>query len=209
MKFYDCSTAPSPRRIRIFIAEKELDIETVQVDLGSGEQLSEAFRKLNPQCTVPVLELDDGTCLCDSTSISVYLDETYPEPNLMGRDAKEKALIAMWQREMDLNGLMAIAECFRNRSKGLQNRSLTGAVNYPQIPELVERGRQRTRQFFADLDKRLGDSEYIAGDRFTIADITAIVSIDFAKWIKEFIPDDAANLKRWYDSVSARPGVVA
>lgn len=208
MKFYDCITAPSPRRVRIFIAEKELDIETVQVDMRNGEQLSESFRKLNPQCTVPVLELDDGTCLCDSYCISLYLEETHPEPNLMGRGAREKAVIAMWQREMDQNGLMAVAECLRNRAKGLRDRALTGPVNYAQIPELGERGEKRTRQFFTDLDKRLGESEYIAGGRYTIADITAIVSVDFAKWIKVFIPDDAHNLKRWYETVAARPGVV-
>jgi glutathione S-transferase len=110
MKFYDCATAPSPRRVRIFIAEKGLDIETVQVDLASGEHLSDAFRQLNPQCTVPVLELDDGTCLNDSISISLYLDETYHEPNLMGRNAREKAVISMWQREMDSNGFLALGE---------------------------------------------------------------------------------------------------
>jgi glutathione S-transferase len=208
MKFYDCATAPSPRRVRIFIAEKELAIETVQVDLANGEHLSAAFRKLNPQCTVPVLELGDSTCLTDSVSISLYLDETYPEPNLMGRNPQEKAVSAMWQREMDMNGLLAVAECFRNRSKGLQNRALTGPVAYAQIPQLAERGRLRVRQFFSDLDKRLGESEYIAGERFTIADITAVVTVDFAKWIKEVIPDDAVNLKRWYEAVAARPGVV-
>jgi glutathione S-transferase len=208
MKFYDCATAPSPRRVRIFIAEKGLDIETIQVDLAAGEHLSDAFRKLNPQCTVPVLELDDGTCLIDSISISLYLDETYPEPNLMGRNAREKAVISMWQREMDSNGFLAVGECFRNRSKGLTNRALTGPVAYAQIPELAERGRLRTRQFFNDLDKRLAGSEYIAGERFTIADITAVVAVDFAKWIKEFIPDDAVHLKRWYETVSVRPGVV-
>lgn len=209
MKFYDCSSAPSPRRIRIFIAEKGLEIETVQVDLGAGEHLSEEFRKINPQCTVPVLELDDGTCLCDSNSISLYLDEVHPQPNLLGRDAKEKAVIAMWNREIEFNGFLAIAECFRNRTRGLANRALTGTVNYAQIPELSERGRQRTRQFFADLDQRLADSDYIAGDRFTVADITAVVAIDFAKWIKESIADDQANLQRWYDAVAARPGVVS
>jgi glutathione S-transferase len=209
MKFYDCPTAPSPRRIRIFLAEKGLKIETVQVDLGSGEQLSGGFAVINPNHTVPILELDDGTRLLDSNSISIYLDEIFPEPNLTGRDPKERAFVAMWQREMDINGLMAVAECFRNSSKGLKGRALTGAVDYAQIPELAERGRQRVRHFFADLDRRLGQREYVAGDRFTVADITALVTIDFARAIKESIPPEAVNLRRWYTSVSSRPSIVS
>lgn len=209
MKFYDCPTAPSPRRIRIFLAEKGLKIETVQVDLGSGEQLSGGFAAINPNHTVPVLELDDGTRLLDSNSISIFLDEKFPEPNLTGRDPKERAVVAMWQREMDINGLMAVAECFRNSSKGLKGRALTGAVGYEQIPELAERGRQRVRHFFADLDRRLGQREYVSGDRFTVADITAFVTIDFARAIKESIPPEAVNLRRWYTSVSSRPSIVS
>jgi glutathione S-transferase len=209
MKFYDCPTAPSPRRIRIFLAEKGLKIETVQVDLGSGEQLSGGFAVINPNHTVPVLELDDGTRLLDSNSISIYLDEIFPEPNLTGRDSKERAVVAMWQREMDINGLMAVAECFRNSSKGLKGRALTGAVDYAQIPELADRGRQRVRHFFADLDRRLGQREYVAGDRFTVADITALVTIDFARAIKESLPPEAVNLRRWYTSVSSRPSIVS
>jgi glutathione S-transferase len=209
MKFYDCPTAPSPRRVRIFLAEKGLKIETVQVDLGSGEQLSGGFAVINPNHTVPVLELDDGTRLLDSNSISIYLDEIFPEPNLTGRDPKERAVVAMWQREMDINGLIAVAECFRNSSKGLKGRALTGAVDYAQIPELAERGRQRVRHFFADLDRRLGQREYVAGDRFTVADITALVTIDFARAIKESIPPETVNLRRWYTSVSSRPSIVS
>lgn len=208
MKFYDCITAPSPRRVRIFIAEKGLEIETVQVDLRSGEQLSEQFRKINPHCTVPVLELDDGTCLLDSNSICLYLEETHPEPNLMGRDAKEKAVIAMWHRDMDVNGLTVVGECLRNRAKGMANRAITGPVNYGQIPELAERAQQRIAELFTRLEQRLAESEYIAGNRYTIADIMALVTIDFAKWVKQTIPEDASNLQRWYDTVSARPGSV-
>lgn len=209
MKFYDCSTAPSPRRVRIFIAEKGLDIETVQVDLGGGEHLGDDFRKLNPHCTVPVLQLDDGTCLTDSNSISLYLDETHAEHNLMGRDAKEKAVIAGWNWHAEMNGFLAVGESFRNRSKGLKGRALTGPVGYDQIEALSERGRKRFEHFMAGMNTRLGENAYLAGDRFTIADITALTAIDFAKRIKCEIPDGAANLKRWYEAVSARPGMVA
>ncbi len=177
LKFYDCLTAPSPRRVRMLIAEKAIKLQTIQVDLSKGEHLSDAFRAINPHQTVPVLELEDGTRLLDSNSISLYLDEVFPESNLTGTSPQERAVIAMWQRDMDLNGLMAVAECFRNSSKGFRNRALTGAVDYEQIPELAERGRRRVRTFFTDLDCRLADSEYLAGGRFTVADITAFVSV--------------------------------
>lgn len=209
MKFYDCSTAPSPRRVRIFIAEKGLDIPVVQIDLRSGEHLGDAFRKLNPHATVPVLELDDGTALLDSNSISLYLDETYPEPNLMGRDAREKAVISGWNRMAEWDGLAAGAEALRNHAKGMKGRALTGPVNYEQIPELAERGRKRAQHFLQELDARFNDSEFLAGDRFTIADITAAVAVDFYRWVKVEIPEDATGLRRWFDQISSRPGFVA
>ncbi len=209
MKFYDCASAPSPRRVRMLIAEKQITIDTVQVDLAGGEHLSEGFAAINPQRTVPVLQLDDGTMLLDSNSISLYLDETFPGPKLTGSTPKERAVIAMWQRDMDLNGLGAVAECFRNTAKGLRNRALTGSVDYEQIPELADRGRRRVRQFFADMDGRLAQSDYVAGDRFSVADITAFVSVEFARAIKEAIPDSATNLKRWRDGVAARPSASA
>jgi glutathione S-transferase len=205
MKFYDCLTAPSPRRVRMLMAEKGITLETVQVDLARGEHLGEAFQTINPWRTVPVLELDDGTRLLDSNSISVYLDAVYPDPNLTGRSARERALVAMWQREADLNGLLAVAECFRNSARGFRDRALTGSVNYAQLPELAERGRRRVRQFFAQLNDRLGECEYLAGDRFSIADITAFVAVEFARAIKEAPPEAAAHLRRWRDAVGARP----
>ena len=205
MKFYDCPTAPSPRRVRIFLAEKGVSLETQIVDLANGEQLADAFGAINPHRTVPVLELDDGTKLLDSTSICMFLEETFPEPNLMGRDAKERAVIGMWQREVETNGLMAIMECFRNSSKGFKNRALTGPVDYEQIPELAERGRQRVRKFFAELNSRLAHSEYVAGDRFTVVDITAFVAVEFGRAIQEKVSEDATHLKRWRDAVSVRP----
>jgi glutathione S-transferase len=205
MRFYDCLTAPNPRRVRMLLAEKGITLESIQVDLANGEQLSEAFQRINPQRTVPVLELEDGTRLLDSNSISLYLDAVLPEPNLTGRGARERAVVAMWQREMEVNGLLAVVECLRNSSKRFLNRALTGAIDYEQIPELAERGRRRVRQFFVDLDRRLMDSPYVAGERFTIADITAFVAVDFARVIKEPVPDNAVNLKRWRDAVAARP----
>jgi len=209
MRFYDCLTAPSPRRVRMLIAEKGITIETVQVDLAKGEQLGEAFQKINPQGTVPVLELDDGTRLLDSNSISLYLDAVFPEPNLLGRDPKERAVIAMWHRDMEINGFMAVAECFRNTARGLQGRALTGPINYEQIPALAERGRQRVRRFFSDLDQRLADSAYVAGDRFTVADIAGFIAVDFSRAIKEPVPAEAVHLARWRGAIAARPSARA
>jgi glutathione S-transferase len=208
MIFYDCSTAPSPRRVRIFIAEKGIEVPTVQIDLRNREQLGEAFRKINPHCTVPALQLDSGACLWDSNSICRYLEEIHPEPNLMGRDAEERAVISTWHRHVEWDGFAAAGEAFRNRSKGLAGRAMVGSLNLEQIPELAERGRARLRHFLDGLEERLGQSPYIAGERYTVADITAFVAIGFMQWIKEEIPADATNLRRWFDEISARPGSV-
>ncbi len=205
MKFYDCQTAPSPRRVRIFIAEKGIDIETVEVDLGSGEQLGEAFRKLNPDCTVPVLELDDGTCLTEVMGISRFLEVTYPEPPLFGRSAAEQGLVLAWNAKVEQQGLLAMAETLRNSAPGLKGRALTGPIDYEQIPELAERGRQRVTAFFDRMDTRLGESEYLAGDAFSVADISALVFVDFAARARLEAPDEAVNLGRWYEAVSSRP----
>lgn len=209
MKFYDCKTAPSPRRVRIFMAEKGLDIDTVQVDLGSGEQLGDAFRRINPDCVVPVLELDDGSHLTEVVAICQYLEELYPEPRLLGNSAEERARITMWNAKVEQQGLMGMMDAFRNAAKGLAGRALTGPDSYEQIPELAKRGRKRVEQFFRRLDSELADRPYIAGDSFSIADISAMVVVDFAKWVKIGVPDELVHLKRWHDEVSARPSAAA
>ncbi len=205
MKFYDCKTAPSPRRVRIFIAEKGIDVETVEVDLASGEQFSEAFRRINPDCVVPALELDDGSHLSEVIAICQYLEERHPEPSLLGATPEERARVSMWNAKVEQQGLWAMADAFRNSVKGLAGKAVTGPHDYEQIPELAERGRRRVEQFFRRLDGQLADNRYVAGEHFSIADISALVVVDFAKWIKIQVPDDAANVRRWYDEVSARP----
>ena len=204
MKFYDCITAPSPRRVRMFIAEKEINIETVFVDLGSGEHLKPPFIELNPKASVPVLLLDNGTMLNESMAISVYLDTVFPENNLTGENPTERAVIAIAQLDMDLNGLQAVAECFRNSARGLAGRAMVGPVSYDQIPDLAERGRTRVKLFFNGLNERLAKSNYVAGDRFTVADITAFISVEFAKVIKEKPSEDAIHLQRWYSAIALR-----
>lgn len=209
MKFYDCSTAPSPRRVRMFMAEKGVDIETVQVDLGSGEQFSEEFRELNPDCVVPVLELDDGRCISEVIAICSYLDELYPEPPLFGRTPEEHATVLMWNARVEQQGLWAVADAFRNAAKGLVDKALPGPDAYPQIPELAERGRQRVARFLERLDEQLGSNEFVAGEFFSVADISAMVVVDFAGWIKIRPPEEARNLQRWYHNVSTRPSAAA
>jgi glutathione S-transferase len=209
MKFYDCTTAPSPRRVRIFMAEKGIEIPTVQVDLRNGEQLSDAFRKINPRCTVPVLELDDGTCLNETLAICHYLESQYPEPNLMGRDAREQAPVINWNEQVMFEGFLAGADALRNVAKGFANRALTGPKSFGQIPELAERGRARLEQFMAMLDGRLADSPYVALDRYTMADIGAYVCVDFAGWIKLPVLEQWPNIRRWHEQLSARPSATA
>jgi glutathione S-transferase len=204
MKLYDCKTAPSPRRVRIFLAEKGIEVPVVQVDLGAGEHLSEAFRKINPWCTVPVLALDDGTTISEVVAVCRYLEEAYPEPPLMGRDAKEMAVVAMWDHHFEIDGFLAVAETLRNASPRMQGRALPGPAEVAQIPALVERGKARVGRFFVALNERLGESEYVAGDQYTMADITAQVSVDFAAWIKLSPGDEHVHLRRWHERVSRR-----
>ena len=209
MKFYDCKTAPSPRRVRIFLAEKGIDVDTVQVDLGSGEQLGEAFRRINPDCVVPALELDDGSCLSEVLAICQYFEELQPEPALMGTGIDGRARVAMWNVKIEQQGLLPMADAFRNAAKGLKGRAVTGPDPYEQIPELAERGRQRVAQFFRRLDEQLAEHTFVAGDEFSMADISALVLVDFARWIKLEVPEDATHLARWYGEVSARPSAAA
>ena len=209
MKFYDCKTAPSPRRVRIFIAEKGIDIETVQVDLGSGEQFADSFKAINPDCVVPALELDDGTCLSEVLAICTYLEAKYPEPALLGTTDEERAKILMWTCKIEQQGLWSVADAFRNAAKGLKDRAATGLVSYAQIPELAQRGRDRVEQFFHRIDGQLAEKEFIAGDAYSIADIAAMVVVDFSARIKLTVPEDAVNTLRWYKAVSGRPSAAA
>lgn len=207
MKFYDCQTAPSPRRARIFIAEKGLTdkMEKIEVNLREKEQMSDDYRKINPYCTVPTLVLDDGTTICSSAGIWHYLEAAFPDPPLMGRTPEEKGVVADLQWRIELDGFSGVGEALRNSVPGMKGRALTGPHSYEQIPELAERGKQRTERFMPVLDRLIGDKPFVAGDAYSVADIDALVFVDFAKWVKIEVPDDCANIKRWYESVSARP----
>lgn len=204
---YDCATAPSPRRARILLAEKGVVHDTVQVDLRTGEQMGEAYRAINPQCTVPALRTDEGVLLTDNAAIAAWLEAHCPEPPLLGTTAIEKADIASWQWRIEFEGLMAIAECLRNSSPSMANRALPGPVDYPQIPELAQRGLLRVQQFFAMLNERLQGREFIAADRFSIADITAVVAVDFARIVKVKPGEQHPELLRWRAAMALRPSM--
>lgn len=209
MKLYDFPKAPNPRRVNIFLSEKGIDVERVPVDLPNGEHLSPEYRAKNPACDIPMLELDNGTCISQIRGIYRYFEETNPNPPMLGSTPEEKAVVEMWEHLAFMNGLLAVAEVFRNTAKGFANRAVVGPHNYKQSSELAERGAQRLQDFYTDFDQRLATNAYIAGDFYSIADITAFVACDFAKWIKEDIPTSCTNLQAWYDKVAQRPAVLA
>ena len=204
---YDCATAPSPRRARILLAEKGVTHDTVQVDLRTQEQMGEAYRKINPQCTVPALRTEEGVVLTDNAAIAAYLEARYPQPPLMGTTPVDKAEIASWQWRIEFEGLAAIAECLRNSSPGMANRALPGPVDYPQIAELAQRGLLRVQQFFAMLDEQLEGRDFVAANQFSIADITAVVAVDFARIVKVKAGEQHPNLVRWRTRMDERPSI--
>ncbi len=210
MKLYHASGSPNSRRVRMLIAEKGVDVELVPVDLGTREQLSDAYREINPRAVVPALLLDDGTVIAEAPVIMRYLDDTFPDVPLFGTTPKEKAVTAMWERRAELEGFAAIMEGVRNAAAGLKGRAISGPHGYEQIPDLVERSKQRVANFYGDLEARLKAVEFVAGDRFSAADITALVAIDFAtRAFNMPVPEGAAATTRWYTAVSARPSVSA
>jgi glutathione S-transferase len=205
MIFYDCATAPSPRRARILLAEKGVAFETVQIDLRLGEQMSEAYRAINPQCTVPALQTPEGTVLGDNAAIAAYLEAAYPKPPLLGVTALDKAHIASMNGRMEFEGLLAIAEALRNSSPAMADRALTGPKNYAQIPELAARGLLRVQHFIDMLDEHLAGREFIAADQLSIADITAAVAVDFARVVRIKPSEQHTNLLRWRAALALRP----
>jgi glutathione S-transferase len=208
VKLYDYPPAPNPRKVRLFVAEKGIDLPVEVVDLRAGEHRLSAFVAKNPSATVPVLELDDGTCLTESLAICHYLEQIHPDPNLMGTNAREQALVLMWNDIATLEGYLAIQEAFRNSAQGFKGRPLPGLESYEQIPALVERGRRRAEVFFDRLNLRVTESPYVALERFSYADIVAFAYLEFAARVFRHDPAKSrASLARWRDVIEARPAV--
>jgi glutathione S-transferase len=204
VKLYTWAPAPNPRRVRMFLAEKGLEIPTE--DVGDRARLKPDFLAKSPHRLTPMLELDDGTMIGEAMAICRYFEALHPEPRLMGRDPKEMALIEMWERKAEFEGIQAVAEVFRNSISAFAERGLGGYdVAVPQVPALIERGTIRTQAFFVKLDAQLAGHAYVVGDAFSVADITALAAVDFAKRVKLEVPASCKNLLRWYALVSERP----
>jgi glutathione S-transferase len=202
MKILEFTQAPNPRRVRVFLAEKGIQVPFEQVNLGTADNRKPDFLKINPMGGVPVLQLDDGTYIAESVAICRYFEDVKPEPNLMGRDAKEKAVIEMWNRRMEFEILMMTAGSFRNTSDFFKGR-------IPQVPEYGKICKEAALKRLEWLDSELANRKFIAGDRYTIADITALIGIDFGRTTGIKIGENQKNLARWHQEVSSRPSAKA
>jgi len=205
LKLYDYTAAPSPRRTRMFLAEKKVPYDCVQIDIQAGEQLSDEFKAINPRCTVPALITQNGEIICENVAIANYIEELYPEPNMMGNSPIERARVLEWNWRCEFEGLSAVAEALRNTSKGMKDRAMTGPRNIAQLPELAVRGKERLGFFFEDLNTQLKTNNFVAGPNYSLADITAAVAIDFSKWVKCYPDDSLTSLHEWHGRLKARP----
>ena len=203
MKLYDGGKAPNPRRVRIFLAEKGVEIPLEPIDMTALGHKSESVRALNPLQRLPVLELDDGTALSESVAICRYFEELHPNPPLMGRDMQDRAVVEMWQRRIEMHLLLPVANVFRHAHPAMAEWEV------PQIKEFSEANRPKVMDMLQFLDAEMEDRPFIAGDNFTIADITAMIAIDFMKPARLQVPDDHEALLSWYGNVKARPSANA
>jgi glutathione S-transferase len=203
MKLYDGGRAPNPRRVRIYLAEKGIEVPTEQVDLGALQHKSAAFTAINPIQRVPVLVLDDGTVIAESIAICRYFEALYPEPALFGCGATEIGRIEMWNRRLELHLLFAVAHVFRNTHPAMKE------LEVPQVPAWAEANKPRIADFIAIFDQELQQHPFVAGDRYSVADITGLVAVDFMKPAKLAVPGELKNLHRWYKDVSSRPSASA
>jgi glutathione S-transferase len=203
VKLYNHAMAPNPRRVRIFAAEKGIEISLEDIDILAGQSRTPEFLAKNSSGGVPVLELDDGSCLCESVAICRYLEGLHPEPNLFGRDLREQAEIEMWNRRMEL-------ELFASIGRTVQNTSQIFHGRFKQFPEYGEAQRAVVQQRLERMDRELNEYQFVAGDRFTVADITALVAIDIGGRLAEIkIAPELTNLTRWHQAVSSRPSARA
>jgi len=209
MKLFDFRRAPNPQRVRIFLAEKGIEVEKIPVDLYRMEQLSPEFLAINPGGTVPVLETDDGVYLSECLAICHYLEELHPEPPLFGTRPAAKAQVLMWNNIVENEGLPAIAEVLRNWSPGFRSHVFPGPAQIEQIPALIERGRALCAQFFDRVEGRLADRHYLAGENFSFADITLFTACEFSGWVEMVPTKDRPALEDWYCRVASRPSTQA
>src|SRR6476660_913746 len=203
MKLYDGGRAPNPRRVRIFLAEKGLSVPLEPVDLGQLQHKSSAYAAINPLQRVPALELDDGTVICESIAICRYFEQFQPDPPLFGVGAKDIAVVEMWERRVEFHLLGPVSHVFRNSHPAMKE------MEVPQVPAWAEANKPRIMDFLALLDRELANRRYVAGDRYSVADITGMIAVDFMKPAKLAMPEGLNNLKRWHADVSDRPSAKA
>ena len=209
MKIYDWHIAPNPRRLHIYLAEKGIKVPLEEVG-GDDLLLQTWYVAKYPHAMVPMLELEDGTCIGEAMEIARYFEELHPDPPLLGTDAKDKAIVEMWEKRANEEGMLAASELFRNTHPQFANRGLPGSAEpIEQLPELVKRAKGRLGRFYRKFDAQLADNEFVAGKRYSVADATTLCAVDFGKWSESEIPADCKNLKRWYDQVSERPSAKA
>ena len=210
VKLYHSTSSPNSRRVRMFLAEKGQTVPLAPLDLAKGEQHSDAYRAINPRRVVPTLVLEDGTAIGEVPAIWRYLEEVYPKPTLLGSTPKDKALVIMWERRAELEGFAAVMEGVRNAAERLKGRAIAGPHDYDQIPALVVRSKLRVKDFYADLNARLTEDPFLAGNHFSAADITALVTVDFAtKGMSFAASGEHRALNNWYEKVSSRPSAKA
>ena len=205
LTLYDYTKAPNPRRARIFLAEKGIDVSTIQIDLATGEQFSEDYKAINPRCTVPALKLENGYILTENLAIADYINNLKADPPLIGVDAVSRADVLQWSSRIQFEGLMAVAEAFRNTTEGMKGRALPGQLKLAQIPKLAERGHLRLADFYNRMNDHLETREFVSGDTYSLADITLLVCVDFSGWVKARPDVSLTHLQRWYAMASARP----
>jgi len=203
MKLYDSKLAPNPRRARIFLAEKGIEVPTEQVDMMAKQHWTPEYTAINPLQRMPVLVLDDGTVISESVAICRYFEALRPQPPLFGTGAKEIAIVEMWNRRCELNLLSTVAHVFRHTHPAMKE------LEVPQVPAWAEANRPRVVEFLRILNEQLAAHAFIAGDHFTVADITALCAIDFMKPARIAVPDELTHVKRWHAEVSARPSAKA
>lgn len=203
MKIIETRQAPNPRRVRIFLAEKGITVPFEEVDLMKGALKTPEMTRLNPTQRVPILILDDGTAISETMAICRYFEETKPEPALFGHSAIGRANVEMWNRRMELGLLTHVSQAFRHTHPAMAH------LEVPQVKDWGEANKQKALDALAMLDRELAGNEFVAGDAYTVADITALVGVDFMRPARIALPDSLTNVRRWHAAVSARPSAKA
>ncbi len=209
VKLYSSVTAPNPRRVHVYLAEKGLEIPTQLIDLGNKEQFTPQFEALSPDHVVPILALDDGTVIGESLAICRYLEALYPDPPMFGRDAREQGRVEMWLRQIEIQGYFPTQDAYRNSRPGFAGRALPGTRGeVPQIPELVPRSNATMARLLDKLDRQIGERDFVVGDAISMADVVLLTTLDFGQRTNFEVVTDLSGWPRvdaWLSRMRSRP----